>query len=196
MDHRDTLGALKRLEKVLDDLKGLILRCPEEDVIPSEDEDQYAELISEARTLYGSVAELVGDPRFVQFGQTFDAFQHILAIPFLTRIFHPVDGSALWYNCYGVARSVVQQAIGKVEAEARREGALHPEAVARWRWLILGLEAARQAAIRPLLRLRSLLRSGIEKIESSLTYRLLAIGTVLGTCILLVVGLLALVGVL
>jgi len=191
---RDTLQTLERLEQALQDLENLVRRSAEEGVT-DEDEERYAELVRQARILYGSVQDLVGTYIFVQFGQQRDAFQQILGIPELSRIFHPIDGRAIWFNCCGGAKSAVQQAIGKVEAEARREGALHPEAVARWRWLILCLEAMRHAVMWALLRLRGPVKWGIEKIEQSLAYRIVAIVGAIGSCVGLVVVILVLAGI-
>lgn len=184
----DTLGTLKELDQVLQDLRAVLIGRGDSDGISDEEEERFGELVAKAQVLYGSVEKLVGTAVIVRGDRRYEAFQSLLSQASLSRIFNPYSTADLWDLFWQAARSNVRQAIGRLEGTVTSRGqALPPDTMLRWSWLIRPLEAIRSAllssagwlASRP-----SILESLLQRIEGSPIYRIAKIlinfGAVIG----------------
>ena len=194
MADKDQLAALRRFDHVWHELHDLLQECASAKRVTEGDEEQHANLLRECRVLYGRLSSVIGTAGIDVFGRRFDAFQYILGQPSFSSVFRQ-EAQGLWVQLWAGGASGIEQAIGRLESEVR-EGrvTLGPETIARWRWAILSLEAARAGAIRLFSKPLWLVRLVVDKVEHSLAYRIVAVAGTIGGCTLLLVGLLALVG--
>jgi len=194
MVDKDQLEALGRFDRVWNELRDLFRKCASAKRVTEEDEEQHVNLLRECRVLYGRLSHIIGAPGFESFGRRFDAFQYILGQPSLSVIFRE-DAQGFWGQLWASGASGIGQAIGRLEEEVRQGRATFgPETVARWRWVILILEAARTGAKKVFSKPLWLARAMVDKVEHSLVYRIVAVAATIGGCTVLVLGLLALMG--
>jgi hypothetical protein len=183
----DELKELRRLGDIWDALKVLVSACIAANEVTRADEEEYSALITDARVLYGRLSHIIGAPREPWFTGYFDAFQHVLSRPSLAEIFG-LNWRYMWQSMWGSGASAIGQATGRLEEQASR-GALLPgaEAVARWRFVIYALEAARRV-VQFLLSRPRFLALVLERVEGSPLYRLLSVVTTFAAFALLAIA--------
>ena len=112
--------ALRRLEEVWKDIDQLVTECRSKKAVGGDEEKRYDRLIGEARHLYGQVSGFMGPAGMQIAGRSFDAFQHILGQGSLYGIVSDDFGLGLWHELWSAGQSLIQQTIGKLDAQARR----------------------------------------------------------------------------
>jgi hypothetical protein len=98
MADRAQLEALKRFDRVWQELHSLSPKCASTRRVAEGDEEQHANLLRECRALYGRLSPIIGTAGIESFGRQFDAFQHILGQPSLSAIFRE-EAQGFGYSC-------------------------------------------------------------------------------------------------
>ena len=183
MADEDELAALRRFDQTWQQLRALVLSCASLGRASPGYEDRHDSLLKECRALYGRLSPTVGTAGLTWFGQQFDAFQHILGQASLSALLTTPGALDLWQRLWGSGASAIGQAIGRLEEEARQGRlAFSPDTVARWRWLILSLEAARTGAIKLTSRPLWVLKLVVDRVQHSLVYSIVVIMGAVGGC--------------
>lgn len=200
---KDTLATLRQLDEVWGKLEQVVLKCAtklvNDKAVTMRDERRFSELIGEAQVLYGRVSGIVGGLVRERYGRQRDAFQHVLATGTVSELFHPMlPGSGLWLECCVGARSMIRQAIGRLEEQVRRDQvSLTPEMIARWQGLIAILERLRLAFARGLRWLAErprFLDRWLQRLEGWPLYRFARVVTTFAAFIMLIIVLAGIIG--
>ncbi len=173
-----------------------MLKCYSEKRVTDRDERWHDALQREARVLYGRHRHVIGGAGIQQGGRTFDAFQHVLGQPSVYGIVNDQFDAYHWRQLWSLAESALGQAIGRLEAQARRSRLpANPEAVARWAKVINFLEGVRVVARWLLWRPRVLVPL-VEALEGSPVYKVAqAVSTIGGAVLVFLVAGVFVVGV-
>ena len=171
----EQLEAVRELDGVLEKLQRLVLKCASNERITGRDETRYSNLLGQAQELHGRVHKLLGVMIKNQAGRRWDVFQSVLGQRSIASLLLPYSTVEFWREDLSSARSLVKQAVGRLE-EAQRQGrlGLAPEIVSRYRRLIVGLEATRRvvaAAMRWISTPLHILDPLFQRIERSLPVR-------------------------
>ena len=182
----ESLDWLRRLDKIWDELEGLVRGCVGEKTVNDEDEKRFSELIGEAQILFGRLSGIINRTVVELYGRRWEAFEAILGTANVSGLFSPVPITHFWFMSLAGARSQTRQAIGRIEAEARQgEVKLSPQVVDRWQSLIALLERVRLAvawlANRP-----QFLDHWLERLEGSRGYRVARVVSTFGGFIMAV----------
>lgn len=124
----DQLAALKQLDETWTVLHNLVQTGAMAPVVLPADERRYPKVLKEAQILYGRLANVLGRASMEHPGGRFDAFQHVLGQPNISRIVRGLRGDLeLWEQLWTLAASAIAQAIGRLEAQTASGAKPAPE---------------------------------------------------------------------
>jgi hypothetical protein len=194
MREHDDLKALRELHEVWSKLHSWVGPVRDRHFASPTALTTFRSLLERAQVLYGRTSHLIAKFLWTSSGVSIDALQHILWQHDLIE----ARADPFWNHCWGVSNSAILQAVGRQEEQIARleQRGLSPQAVSRWRYVIVALERLRIATNWPFSRMRFLVPL-VTKVERWPLYRLVSVladfGGLMGLILLLVAvaGLLA-----